>query len=580
MTATALRVVPRPRRIDTAEGSVQFDTPIVIDTTEADATAVISLFERLLERETNEPTTRASTGDVPDVELNLEERPSNAFDDPEGYVLETGDDTDTVTIRAKTADGLRHGCQTFVTALATRDRGDGDRWEFPACDIHDWPETNWRGCMLDPARGFLAVDHVKRRIDQAARAKLNRLHLHLLDDEGYALESEAYPELNQGPDGTDRPAYSPEDVAELIDYAAHRGIEVVPEVDVPAHATHVLETYPELGCTVEDGDAADRTLCIGSSETTEFVETLLEEVVELFPFEIVHLGGDEWEMHGHSWDECVDCREKMDEDGSETVTEHFYAFVRHFHGFLEERDRRTMLWNDQIDISDSPGLPRDVLIQFWRVAAPGRGPIEGCSLKRFLEEGFDVVNSYVHAAYVGGWVSEEYMLGWAPRRRPTVPDERDAQVRGGELLAWEPSDEERRKYFERALPSAIPIFADRLWNPELVDDRDAFSRTVTRHALGPYVPDGFDVYHELGGMILPTNWKRSGQDPPAHANRSLADRRPEAAAADYTAALETLSTLRESNETVYPETVTAYADCLEWLLEVADRERRGILDRT
>ncbi|WP_276256395.1 family 20 glycosylhydrolase [Halomontanus rarus] len=586
MTTTELRVVPRPRRVDQTGESVPFDAPLVINSTGAVPAAVVSLFDELLERETNEPPVRAGeeeTGESPDVRLALEDRPSDAFDDPEGYVIETDGETDTVTIRAETADGLRHGCQTFVTGIAVRDR-DGDerdRWAFPACEVHDWPETSWRGFMLDPARGFLSVEHVKRRIDQAARAKLNRLHLHLLDDEGYALESEAYPELNRDSDGTALPAYSPDDVAELVDYAARRGIEIVPEVDVPAHATHVLETYPELRCTVDDGEPADRTMCIGSSETVEFVETLLDEVVDRFPFsfDVVHVGGDEWEMHGHSWDECADCREKMAKDGSETVTEHFYAFVRHLHGFLDERDRRTMMWNDQIDISESPDLPRDVLIQFWRVAAPGRGPIEGCSLERFLEEGFDVVNSYVHAAYVRGWISEEYMLGWAPRRRPSVPEGRESQVRGGELLAWEPSDEETRRYFERALPSAIPIFADRLWNPGAIDDRETFSRTVARHALGPYVPAEFDVYGELGGLILPTNWKRSGQGPPAHANRALADRSPREAATDYESAIETLSTLRESNETVYPETATAYVDSLEWLREVADREGRGILDR-
>ncbi|WP_255171431.1 family 20 glycosylhydrolase [Natrononativus amylolyticus] len=587
MAARDLRVVPRPRRVETHDERVRFETPLAIDSSEETA-AVASLLEELLERETNETVTRASAGERPDVRLRLESTPSDRFDDPEGYVLEAGVGDEArsagVTITAKTGDGLRNGCQTLVTALSadgvTADGrgGDGARWSLPACEIHDWPETEWRGFMLDPARGHLPVEDVKRRIDQAARAKYNRLHLHVLDDEGYALESEAYPELNRDADGTERPAYSPADVEEIVAYANRRGIRVLPEVDVPAHATHVLETYPELRCTVEDGEPADRTICIGRPETYEFVETLYAEVLELFPFEYVHVGGDEWEMHGHSWDECVDCRRKMAEEGSETVREHFYAFVRHLHGFLADRDRRTIMWNDQIDISESPDLPRDILIQFWRVAAPGRGPVEGVSMERFLEEGFDVLNSYVHAAYVRGWISEEYMLGWAPRRRPTVPEERASQVRGGELLAWEPSSEERHAYFERALPSAIPVFADRLWNPE-PHDRPAFSQAVTRHALGPFVPDGFDIYRDLGGLIVPTNWRRSGKEPWAHANASLGDRTPAAARAGYEETLETLTGLRDEGEAVYAETADAYADVLEWLIEVADREGRGVIDR-
>ncbi|WP_436925626.1 family 20 glycosylhydrolase [Halosimplex amylolyticum] len=573
MESTEPRVLPRPRTLDSRDGSITIDTPLAIGASDDEANAVRSRLETLFERETNESVV---ADDDPTVRLVVDaDRSADAVDDPEGYVLDADGDAETVTIRAPTADGLRHGCQTFVTGLDRRDGG----WAFPACEIRDWPETRWRGFMLDPARGFLPVDRVKRRIDQAARAKMNRLHLHLLDDEGYALESAAFPELNEGADGEPLPAYSAGDVAEIVDYAAERGIEVVPEIDLPSHAEHVLARFPELRCTVPNGEASERTLCIGSDETFAFVETLLDEVIELFPFETVHVGGDEWEMHGHSWDDCVDCEARMDAIDAETVTEHFYGFVRHVHGFLDERDRRTTLWNDQIDVSESPDLPRDVRIQFWRVAAPGRGPIEGCSMERFLEAGFDVVNSYVHAAYVNGWISEEYMQGWAPRRRPSVPDEHTGQVRGGELLAWEPSDDVAREYFERALPSAIPLFGDRLWNPEPIDGGGALRRALTRHALGPYVPDGFDVYRELGGTIVPTDWRRDSPSPPAHANRSLGDRSPADAEADYRSAIETLDSLRDAGEAVFPETADAYRRCLEWLVEVADRERRGVLDR-
>ncbi len=570
-----LPLLPRPRHIRTGSGILRLEAPFIISAgTGVDP--VGSLLADLLERETTEPARRIEAEvEGADVRLEITEEPSERFDDPEGYVLRADPDADAVEIRSATTAGLRHGCQSLVTALVR----DGERWTLPAGKIHDWPETNWRGLMLDPARGFLPVKRVKLRIDQAARAKLNRLHLHLLDDEGYALESAAYPALNRDLDGSERPSYSPEDVEELVAYADRRGIEIVPEIDIPTHAEHVLERFPELRCTVESGEPSDRTICIGSEESREFVETLLGEVIEAFPFGVVHLGGDEWEMHGHSWEECADCRERSAAEGSETPTDHFYSFVRRLHSFLEEHDRRTMLWNDQIDVSESPDLPRDILIQFWRVAAPGRGPVEGCSMERFVEEGFEVVNSYVHAAYVRGWIAEEYMLGWAPRRRPSVPDEDASRVAGGELATWEPSSEERREYFERALPSAIPLFADRLWNPDPVDGGAAFSRVLTRHALGPFVPDGFDVYRNLGGLILPTDWKRSDPDPPAHPGRSLPDLSPAAARSEYEETIGTLTELRDSGRAIYPETASAYVDALEWLIEVAERDGRGVLDR-
>ncbi|NKE36104.1 family 20 glycosylhydrolase [Natronococcus sp. JC468] len=569
MPPLELAVVPRLRRVDLNDETVRFEGPFTVRTEDEAADSVAALASELLERETNERVVRSA--EDPDVRLRIDDGPSSPVDDPEGYVLEAGDGG--ILVHAPTVDGLRHGCQTVVSGLE-RDAG---AWRFPAGEVRDWPETRWRGFMLDPARGYLPLERVKRRIDQAARAKLNRLHLHLLDHESYALESEAFPELNRGPDGEERPAYSPDEIEELIAYAGRRGIDILPEIDTPGHATHVLETYPELRCTVADGDPSDRTLCLGTPETDEFVRTLLEEVIKLFPFETVHVGGDEWAMD-YSWDECSRCRERMEREGSETVAEHFYGFVRRLHETLEARDRRLMCWNDQIDISASPDLPRDALVQFWRVAGKGRGPVEGCSLERFLEEGFEVVNSYVYAAYVNGWISEEYVLGWDPRSRPSVPDDWAEGVIGGELLAWEPEAEETREYFERALPSAIPVFADRLWNPNSITDRRSFATALTRHALGPFVPDGFDVYRELGGTILPTEGENV-PSPPAHAHRSLGDRIPREARDDYDDALETLRSLSATGEAVYPETAAAYEECLEWLLEVADREARGVIDR-
>lgn len=568
-TSEALRVVPRPRQVDERNGRVRLDEPFSIAGRGTAPDRTVELLAELLERETNAAVVRSTAN--ADVSLAIREEPSERFDDPDGYVLDAMDGT--IAVRAENVDGLRHGCQTLVGGIES----DGDGWLFPSCEVHDWPATRWRGFMADPARGFLSVDRLKRRIDQAARAKLNRFHLHLFDHESYALESEAYPELNRGPDGEKRPSYSPADVAELVDYADRRGVEVVPEIDVPSHAGWALECYPTLRCSV-DGEPSDRTMCIGAEATDDFVEGLIDEVVEQFPFDRVHVGGDEWAM-GNSWDECSVCARRMAADGSASLTEHFYAFLRRVDDLLDDRDRRPIYWNDQIDSSESPDLPSDALIQFWRVAGEGRGPVEGCRLDRFLEEGFEVVNSYVYAAYINAWVTEAYLLGWAPRRRPSVPDERADQVIGGELLAWEPSDEAARDYYERALPSAIPAFADRLWNPSPVADRPSFSRALTRHALGPFVPDGFDVYRELGGTILPTMSEDDSSAPPARANRSLGDRTPPEAVAAYESAIETLATLTATNETIYPETNEAYRECLEWLVGVAEREGRGVIDR-
>lgn len=563
-------VIPRVKRIEHGNSTLRVEGPITV-AVEGELKSGIDHLTELLDRAVSVDVQHSNDAANADVSVERVEHLPDCDESSESYAL--GVDEDRVTISAETPAGVHYGATTLTSLVEEHD----GKWEIPACEIRDWPDFEWRGFMADPARGHIPLDDLKRLVDRAARAKMNRFHLHLLDAESYALESKAFPELGCDPDGEPRETYSDDDIRELVDYAAARNVEVIPEIDVPSHATHVLEHHPELACTVPDGEASDRTMCIGHDATREFVATLVDEVASLFPSNVIHVGGDEWAM-GHSWDDCSVCRERMGVEGSANLYEHFYSFLRDVNDTVGEYDCRTTIWNDEVDISSSPDLPRDILVQFWRVAGQNRGPVEGCSLERFLREGFEVVSSYVHAAYINGWTDEDYLLGWSPTRRPSVPDEYAEQVLGGELLAWEPSSPEAWAYFQRALPSAIPTFADRLWNDAPVDDRDAFARALTRHVLGPAVSDGFDIYDELGGIILPMLDDSPYCNKKAHVGASLQNRTPAEAIASYEHSIGKIDALLNEDDAMDPDAAEAYIDCLEWLIEVSERDGRGIID--
>ena len=298
-------------------------------------------------------------------------------------------DPDRIEIVSGGPEGAFYAVQTLRQLLPRAAFSGADAVEIPCVAIEDGPCLVYRGLMLDVARHFFTVEEVKRTLDLMAMHKLNVFHWHLTDDQGWRIEIRKYPELTRvgavrkrtlvgrDPGGEydetcrydETPYggfYTQEEIREVVDYAARRFITVIPEIEFPGHAVAALASYPWLGCTGEryevrqTWDIDDRVFCPGRETTFEFMEGVLEEVLELFPSEYIHIGGDECPTK--MWERCPACRARMVAEGLTRPRQlQGYATAR-IERFLLERGRRLIGWDEMLD----GGVTPTAAVMSWR----------------------------------------------------------------------------------------------------------------------------------------------------------------------------------------------------------------------
>lgn len=251
------------------------------------------------------------------------------------------------------------------------------------CYIEDRPKFVYRGLSVDICRHFFPLETLKQIVDLMARVKLNKLHLHLSDDQGFRLEIEKYPLLNsvgsirggsevlkngvRSVDETPVSGYlSKQQAKELVAYAAERCVEVIPELDVPGHAVAMIAAYPHLSCEGTEVEVRKRwgiskdILCAGNDETYRFVEDVLDEICEIFPSAYVHLGGDE--APKDRWCNCKKCREKLAELKLDNFDQLQTYMVEQFRTYLENKGKTVICWNDGLTKNAS----QQIVSQVWR----------------------------------------------------------------------------------------------------------------------------------------------------------------------------------------------------------------------
>ena len=278
---------------------------------------------------------------------------------------------------------------------------------------------------------------------------------------------------------------------------------------------------------------------------------------------IAQLCGDElafWDLgYWANWEHCARCKALARREGfsEKGFTGYFYYFVRRIHDILARMGKRVILSNDNVDIAVSPDLPRDMLIFWWRTAAPGRGPIEGCTMKRFAEEGFDLFNSFYEETYIDLYMTGEKLADWDPVKRPDCPPEYAYRVKGSCLCAWE-----GQAHFAWSLPSGIAMMGEKLWDYRDRVYDEAYHQKLTRLLLGPDVPAGLDIFTPLGGCFFPLD----GDMPAEKARRGHPDK---VDASMLPRLEETMAVLRPFAEGGHRESPLAavYLECLGWMRE-------------
>lgn len=359
---------------------------------------------------------------------------------------------------------FRNAVVTLLTLIKKEENG----FYIECRDLRDWPDSAYRGIMIDLARKYLPTEILHCELRTAAFAKYNAVHLRLLDAERLALKSEAASELN-----TDNiRQYTAAQLRELDEYAASLGLKVVPEIDFPAHAITVLEKFPELHCERDGEKLGIWTACVSEEKLYVLIGKLVKELCGIFKGEYIHIGGDELGFRDLTelkrwayWEQCDKCRLVMEENGYKDESDLFCHFIRRVYKIVVGCGKKLAMWNDSVDISRSPDLPRDILIFFWRIAYPGRGPHIGCSLDRWLEEGFRIVNCFFEETYLDDFLVEDKLCKWNPRSSPSIKRENEKGIIGGQLNIFEV-----KHHYGYTVPSAIVICGDRLWNHCAITD--------------------------------------------------------------------------------------------------------------
>jgi hexosaminidase len=461
-----------------------------------------------------------------DAEGALSVEFDRAITEPEGYrltVAPTG-----IQIAAAGIDGARHAVQTLrqllsdnawrLTALP------GTRWTVDCGEVIDAPVLGWRGGMLDVSRHFLPKRALLRYVDLFAMHRLNRLHLHLTDDQGWRIESRRYPELNKF--GTHRPEtmsgryrhdpvfdgtphggyYTLDDLAEVAAYAAERGITVVPEIDLPGHASALITAFPELGtggAGVLKGWGISAGILKPIPAAVDLVCALLDELLEAVPTPYVHLGGDECVMK--DWPGDPDVSVHMEKLNTTKPADLHGWFLREIAEHLSSKGKRMVVWDEAFQTG---GVREDTIVMCWRGDAIAR---------EAAAAGYDVVRAPVYPTYldydqsdleteqlaIGGPITLADSADFTPLREDWTEAEL-AHVLGGQFQTWSEYIPNERHLDYMVFPRACAI-AEATWLGGPADYDDLTGRLESAH-LARLDAAGVE-YRPLDG---PRPWQQGG----------------------------------------------------------------------
>ncbi|MCD9185911.1 MAG: family 20 glycosylhydrolase [Pyrinomonadaceae bacterium] len=378
--------------------------------------------------------------------------------DDESYNLEISDKQAKLT--APTTVGAMRGLETFLQLL----EGDKDGFYFPAVSISDKPRFPWRGLMIDSARHFQPVEVIKRNLDGMAAVKLNVLHWHLTEDQGFRVETKRLPELHlQGSDGD---FYTQEQIREIIRYAADRGIRVMPEFDMPGHATAWVVSHPEIASApgpykIERLPGIfDPTLDPTNEKTYKLLEVFFAEMTALFPDAYMHIGGDENE--GKQWNANPKIQAFMKKNNIKDNHALQTYFNKRILKFLQKGGKIMMGWDEIFQ----PDLPKEVVIHSWRGQK---------ALAEAARQGFTGVLSNGYYIDLMFPASQHYVVDPLPADT-TLNAEEQKRILGGEATMW--SEWVSPETIDSRIWSRMPAIAERFWSPREVNDVEDMYRRL------------------------------------------------------------------------------------------------------
>lgn len=430
----------------------------------------------------------------------------------EGYVLTTTPEG--ISINGQTENGVFYGIQTLRKSIPAEAKG--ATILIPAGEIKDEPRFSYRGMHLDVGRHFFPIEFIKKYIDLLALHNMNTFHWHLTEDQGWRIEIKKYPKLTEIGSQRSRTVigrntqeydntpyggfYTQEEAKEIVKYAQERYITVIPEVDLPGHMLAALAAYPEMGCTGGPYEVCPRwgvfedVLCIGNDKTMQFLEDVMSEIIEIFPSEYVHIGGDE--APRDRWKECPKCQARIKAEGLKADKNHTaedrlqsYCMTR-IEKFLNSKGRRIIGWDEILEGDVAP----NATVMSWRGASGGI---------KAAQMGHDVImtpNTYCYFDYyqtadtkdeplgIGGYVPIEKVYSLDPTF--DLNEEQKKHIIGAQANLWTEYIATTEHVEYMVLPRMAALAEVQWTQPEKKDFKDFTTRLASLMKF--YQRDGFN----------------------------------------------------------------------------------------
>lgn len=560
-------LIPEPVILTAKQGLFQFPKEIVITRpagTENDIT--VAFLEKMLSRTNSRIVVKTSGRGAVQLILNTTKNPQIGN---EGYTLAVTPKN--VTLKANTPAGLYYGAQTLVQLLSaeieSNEKITGINWQIPAVEITDYPRVKWRGLMLDVARHFFSVDEVKRFIDQMSRYKYNHLHLGLTNDEGWRIEIKSLPRLTEvgawrvekvGNFGSfshplpDEPKtyggyYTHEQIRDLVKYAKERFIEIMPEINGPGHSMAAIAAYPELSTVPQEAknynprtgepiinwaaqprytSYIDNNLSPANEFVYEFMDKVLTEVAQLFPFEYIHTGGDEATYN--FWEKSPEVQALMQREGLKNMAQVQSYYGKRIEKIVHAKGKKMMGWDEILE----GGITPTTALMSWRGIQHG---IEASKSGHYVVMS---PNQYVYIDLMQGDVSTEAVVYGSLRLNKTyqfnpIPQDADAKyILGGQANLWTEQVYNYRQVEYMTWPRGFAV-AESVWSPLEKKDWNNFVRKTEHHftrfdfAETKYSPAMYDpivkvlkkdenyyveLETEIGGLDIYTSFDNSTPD--------------------------------------------------------------------
>jgi hexosaminidase len=497
-----VNIIPKPKDVTVNDGFfiLNGETSIVADDND-DVMAVVDFLTGLIQPSTGYNLDVLST-DVKNNRIKLTIDKSLTETDGAYHLVV---DKHGVTITAGNAVGLFYGVQSLRQLLPVeierKDIQKDKEWDIPFVVINDKPAFIYRGLHLDVGRHFFPVSFIKKYIDLLALHKMNVFHWHLTEDQGWGIEIKKYPKLTEvgsirketlvGHYGSDKydgkpygGFYTQDEVREIVAYAKDRFITVIPEIEMPGHALAALASYPELGCTGGPYEVATTwgvfpdVYCAGNDEVFHFLENVLTEVMELFPSEYIHIGGDECPKT--RWKKCPKCQSRIKKEGLKDEHELQSYFIRRIEKFLNSHGRQIIGWDEILE----GGLAPKATVMSWRGEKGGIAA---------AKEHHDVIMTPGFALYfdhyqadpstqplaIGGFTNTKTVYNYYPV--PKALDTKEAtHILGAQGNVWTEYMKTPEYVEYMAYPRACAL-AEVDWTPKELKDWDDFVKRMEIH---------------------------------------------------------------------------------------------------